>query len=802
MKTISLVARFAILSSLLIIASAKADDVVLVEVESFDEKGGWVVDQQFMDLMGSPYLLAHGLGVPVPDATGEVTLPEAGEYRVWVRTRDWVAPWKAPGAPGRFKVLVNGKPLDATFGTEGDPWHWQDGGLVEVGKSASVTLHDLTGFEGRCDAILFCKDVTTRPPDGGEELAKLRAEQLGWKLEPEDAGEFDLVVIGGGVAGTSCAVSAARQGLRVALIQDRPVLGGNGSSEVRVWPEGHVNLQPYPHVGDIVREVVPPHPPGQAMALDGHIYEDARRERLVRAESNITLMLNHRAIATNADPPSGTSDGHIRSVIAQHTYSGRRKLVRGKYFADCTGDGVIGAQAGADNEVIATGNMGVTNPWSVGAIEQNEPQLKCLCKDLDPWSFNFKSATQEQPFPRCPWAIDMTDLRFPGRKDHVGQWPGGKGPLANLGRWFWESGSGKHPIDDMEWVRDYNLRAMYGAWDALKNVDNLYPNHRLKWAAFIAGKRESRRLLGDVILTADDFRQKTHWPDPAFPCTWHIDLHHPDKEFLDDNIEEPFISRATDSKEYHYKGPYWAPYRCLYSRNVDNLFMAGRDVSCSRDGLGAIRVMRTCGMMGETVGRAAWVAVRYETSPRGVYEQYLSTLLDLLKQPGVKRRGSLLEELEFPEDYQPPVRQGAYTEVLKGIVVDDSQAVLAGDWRSDGKMPGFVGEGYQYTSDREARATYPIKVDKSGSYEVRINWKAHSNRAQSTTVIIKSSEGSRKIEINQRRKPAAGAEFASLGRFRFASNRDGSVTFAANGSPGFITVDAVQLLPVDEGVLR
>ena len=220
-----------------------ADELVLVETESFPEKGGWVVDQQFMDQMGSPYLLAHGLGEPVPDASGEVELPEAGTYRVWVRTRDWVAPWNAPGAPGRFQLLIDGKPLKATFGTEGDPWHWQDGGKVTVGKSAEIVLHDLTGFDGRCDAILFCKDLSFQPPDDGEELAGMRSKLLGWDREPQNAGEFDLVVVGGGVAGTACSVSAARQGLKVALIQDRPVLGGNGSSEVRVWPEGHINLQ-------------------------------------------------------------------------------------------------------------------------------------------------------------------------------------------------------------------------------------------------------------------------------------------------------------------------------------------------------------------------------------------------------------------------------------------------------------------------------------------------------------------------------------------------------------------------------
>src|SRR4051794_17165480 len=192
-------------------ARARGGEMVLVEPESAPALGGWVVDQQFMDLMGSPYLLAHGLGEPVQDAVMQVELPSPGIYRVWVRTRDWVAPWKAPGAPGKFQVLFDEKPLATVFGTEGAKWHWQDGGTVEVGKTATLALHDLTGFEGRCDAILLCRDEKFIPPNEGSELEALRTELLGWTNEPADGGAFDFVVVGGGIAGTAAAVAAARE---------------------------------------------------------------------------------------------------------------------------------------------------------------------------------------------------------------------------------------------------------------------------------------------------------------------------------------------------------------------------------------------------------------------------------------------------------------------------------------------------------------------------------------------------------------------------------------------------------------
>src|SRR5664280_1736021 len=216
--------------------------LVLIEAESFTEIGGWVIDQEFSDQMGSAFLLAHGMGIPVADAHTHANIPEAGTYRVWVRTRDWVATWKAPGAPGRFELEINGKPVETTFGTEGEAWHWQDGGLVDLpsGKVA-VALHDLTGFDGRCDAILFAADSTFRPPEEGPVLAAFRKQILGLGPVPEDVGPFDLVVVGGGMAGSTAAISAARLGLKVALIQDRPVLGGNSSSEIRVSPVGDVN---------------------------------------------------------------------------------------------------------------------------------------------------------------------------------------------------------------------------------------------------------------------------------------------------------------------------------------------------------------------------------------------------------------------------------------------------------------------------------------------------------------------------------------------------------------------------------
>jgi hypothetical protein len=620
---------------------AASPGMICLEAEQFADLGGWDLDQQAMDVMGSPYLLAHGLGVPVRDAVTAVRIPAAGTYRLWVRTRDWVAPWNASGAPGRFQVLVDGKPLGETFGSRGADWHWQDGGTVQLPAEFKLALHDLTGFEGRCDAVLLTSDLQFRPPDGGEPLAKFRRAALGLPESPEEGGTYDLVVVGGGIAGTAAALSAARQGLRVALVQDRPVLGGNGSSEVRVWPEGKTRQPPFPHIGDIVDELVPQKGPGDGNAKGGTIYADERKLSVVRAEPRVTLLTEQRVNGVE------TRDGQIRAVLAQHVRTARRVRLQARFFADCTGDATVGFLAGADHEVSDEGKMGASNLWNVMDASNPAEVLKCECKDKDALSISVQAGRVAAPFPRCLWALDLTDKPFPGRKNYKAQWA--NTPLNNLGGWFWETGYDLDMVTDIERIRDQNFRAMYGAWDALKNVDGLYPNHRLGWVAFIAGKRESRRLLGDVILTGDDFRQGKDFADGCFPCSWHIDIHTPHPEYSQGLRGQEFISKATDGTGYKYKVPYWAPYRCLYSRNVTNLFMAGRDISVDREALGPVRVMRTCGMMGEVVGKAAWLCVRHESTPRGVYEQHLPQLKELMAQPGALRRATLTGPLIAPD---------------------------------------------------------------------------------------------------------------------------------------------------------
>lgn len=545
------------------------EDTYLIECESFDNLAGWVLDQQSMDVMGSPYIMAHGLGKKVNDAYTQFSVEKAGTYTVWARTRNWVESFGNSGSPGLFQIAVNGEPLEEEFGKSGEEWHWQKGGTVTLNQGENkLELIDLTGFNGRCDAVLFSMDDGFVPPDSGVPLAQFRA-----KLNPveiEDKGSFDLVVVGGGVAGVCASVGAARMGVKVALIQDRPVLGGNSSTEVKVGISGESNFEPYPFIGSLVRE-----------------YEAADKFEFVQAEENLTLFMNFHADAVDVN-----QDRSIRSVYATDTVTGEKIRISGTLFADCTGDGTLGYMAGADYENKTDGIMGSTNMWGI------------------------RDTGSPQPFPEIDWGFDLSGINTADNRNQ------------DFGGWVWESGMFMDNALEVEYVRDNNLLGLFSTWNAIKNIDGRMPNHEISYCTYITGKRESRRLMGDLILQTDDIYYSTEFLDGLVPCTWPVDLHYPDPTFGQDKIETPYIAYCV---QIGYSTPFWLPYRTLYSRNIPNLFMAGRDISVTHEALGATRVMRTTGMMGEIVALASKICVDHDALPREVYTDYLDELKNYAK---------------------------------------------------------------------------------------------------------------------------------------------------------------------------
>ncbi|MEG1649967.1 MAG: FAD-dependent oxidoreductase, partial [Rikenellaceae bacterium] len=276
-------------------------------------------------------------------------------------------------------------------------------------------------------------------------------------------------------------------------------------------------------------------------------------------------------------------------------------------FVDCTGDGLLALKSGAEcrygRESFAESGemsapmvgdnlvMGSSNQWCSEYCDKKEPF------DKKQWMFNF---TEEYHF------------------------------SLGASSWSWESGfANLHTYKEAEEVRDNNLRAIYSHWAyALNNIEG-FDHYRLKEVMYMAGKRETYRIVGDMVLTQNDIVNKVNYEDAVVTTSWGIDIHYPDTINSKYFPGEEFVAYAVHpSRE---KDIYTIPYRCFYSKDIDNLFMAGRNISVTHIALGTVRVQRTTAMMGEMVGIAAWLCKELKTSPRGLYQNHLNELLEKLQ---------------------------------------------------------------------------------------------------------------------------------------------------------------------------
>lgn len=604
-------------------------EMVLVEAEAFDDYGGWALDAQFMDQMGSPFLMAHGLGEPVGDACTEVEFPTVGDYKVFVRTRDWAG----PNGPGQFKLLLDDIPLAKTFGNGGEgKWFWQEGGTIRVDScKVKLTLRDETGFNGRCDALLFIPlSESFTPSDDLLAIRKLRSSINRQNAKIRDEGRFDLVVVGGGFAGICASVASARLGLKVALIQNRGVLGGAASSEIRVNPIGGVGSTPYPHNRDIVKELL--YPSEQRSYSEDLVDMDKKRLEVVAREKNITLYLDTHINGVEM------KNGQIEAVTGENVRSGLKYRFEAPLFVDCTGDANVGYLAGAEYRIGREGKSMYNEPFA----PVNEDTL--LMGNSLYWYA--KETGIPSSFPACPWALPIDSEEHYEVSEP--KWPMKKIPgITATSSWNWESGFNEDNIANAECIRDYNLKAIFGTWDYLKNRSpekEKYQNSHLAFAAYVLGKRESRRLLGDVILTQNDIINRVSYPDSCVAITWYFDIHYPHpqnsrffpgKEFRSVAYDDPNWESLRNGQPGYYFPfkPYFMPFRCLYSKNVPNLMMAGRNISVSHIALAPSRVMITTGEMGTVVGRAAYLLKKYKTIPSMIYEKYLDEFKEVLLNP-------------------------------------------------------------------------------------------------------------------------------------------------------------------------
>lgn len=565
---------------------------VLLEASSFADIGGWKIDTQHYLQMGGNYLLAHGMGKPVEDAETTIDLPALGKWNVWVRNRDWCkGDWQSPG---RFQVLVDGKPLEVTMGEGEESWHWQSAGSVEVAKAGKtkVSLRDLTGFDGRCDAIFFTQESDpSLPSDDLKELSDWKDELSGRAAEKIDELSFDLVIVGGGMSGCGAALAARSQGLKVALIQDRPLFGGNASQEIRVHTLGI-----HGYGTDILNSIDTVHyPNGDKKAK----LDQVKREKTM-AESGVDLFAHHKACGIEKQGDK------ILSVEAREVKGGKIKRFRAPVFIDATGDGWLGYWAGADyrygREAASQHNEGwdkYGELWSPKEADNRVMGTSVL--------WNSERTNQRQDFPKVPWAMPVSGKHS-----------------AYKGEWYWEySDNDLHQVDDSEAIRDHMLRAIFGSFaNAKKNPK--YAPYKLTWVAYVGGKRESRRLMGDHIYEMHDAIKRREFHDAVVVEKREVDGHYQRKL---KGAKEDFLSTAMFHKTGGY---YFIPFRSFYSRNLSNLMMAGRCFSCTHVGLCGPRVMNTCGQMGIATGYAAVLCKKHNASPKEVGQSHIKELRKLI----------------------------------------------------------------------------------------------------------------------------------------------------------------------------
>ena len=571
---------------------------IWLDAIDFDSTGGWKLDTQFLHLMGSGYLIAADEpGVPVEDATVAINIPEHGHYRIWVRDRNWLRPHN----PGQFSLLVDCKDAGNVLGTiPSDKWLWEIAGDVTLEKGQhTISLHDLTGYFARCAAIFITNDFDFVPSRELDWIYAKRAEIKNLSKEIAQGGTYDVIVVGGGPGGVPAAIASARKGMNTLLLQNRPMLGGNASTEVGITMDGagisHINARE----GGIAEEI------RRLRDRDPSFHGDWTRamETLASAEPNLTVLFNMHVC--RAEMESATK---IHSVIARNMQDLTQTKFSAKIFIDCTGDAWLGYYAGAKYRYGREGS------WQHNeTIAPEFPDMLTMsgCIKSGNRPFFFKSETPvEYHAPAWVPALPADDKAF------------GRNITGNGGHMYWwlEAPNIYDDMWDGEEARDALLMAVLGYYDHIKNHwsgKKKAQNLQLRFTSVFNGRRESRRLIGDYILTQDDCFNTEPFPDAISYAGWHLDVHHP--EGLYSGEKGPMHCAL------HVPMP-TIPFRCLYSVNIDNLLFAGRNISVSHVALGMVRVENTIATFGQAVGTAAAMCVRLNKTPRQICQQHIRQL--------------------------------------------------------------------------------------------------------------------------------------------------------------------------------
>nr|WP_168123140.1 FAD-dependent oxidoreductase [Paenibacillus sp. HB172176] len=514
--------------------------------------------------------------------------------------------------------------------------------------------------------------------------------------------QTDITVIGGGLAGICAAVAAARLGSKVALIQNRPVLGGNSSSEVRVWvcgATGH-GIHRYARETGIMGEMFVEN---QYRNPEGNpYYWDLVMLETVKAEPNISLYLNTDVHEVEAQ---GTEEQReIHAVIGWMMGSERRIRFESKQFIDCTGDGLVGFLAGAKYRIGREARHEYNEVWAPEVADDITLGSTIL----------FYTKDEGRPVKYVPpsFARDITKTTIPLKR------------VIRSGdsgcHYWWIEWGGEHDIvHDNEMVRDELWAAIYGIWDYIKNSGQFdADNMTLEWVGSVPGKREYRRFTGDYVLSQGDILAQEPFEDRVAFGGWSIDLHPP----------QGMYATESGSKHMHMDGIYHIPFRSLYSANISNMLMAGRDISATHVAFGTTRVMATCAVIGEAAGTGAALCVKNKVSPRTLVKEYLQELQQTLLRQDASVVGLVNQD---PEDLARQAVASA-TSATKQIRIEHSHETQSMDTDFGIIFPIDRLEGIELLLDASGETTVEVELWSTGREE---NYVPHTLEAKASAAI-------------------------------------------------------------------
>lgn len=500
--------------------------------------------------------------------------------------------------------------------------------------------------------------------------------------------EYELVVVGGGISGICAAIAGARKGLKTALINNRPVLGGNASSEIKMHICGadYHGSKPNTRETGIIEELLlankAVNPQNSFSILDTILWEKTKFQK------NLDLYLNTHLYSVDV------LDNKINKIFCNQLTTEKVFSFNSKYFVDTTGDGYLGFLSGAEYMFGKEGKSTFNEELAPEKYQNITMGSSLMFKAI--------KLDKKVPFKKPSWAKTFTeeDLKF---RDHSN---------FDFGYWWIELGGDKlNTISDSEEIRDELLKSVFGVWDHIKNGGNHgADNYVLDWVGFLPGKRESRRLSGDYVLKEKDLLDGKVFEDAVAYGGWPMDIHAVGGI---DNKEEPTKWNCSNLL-------YSIPYRALYSKNISNLFIGGRAISASHVAFSSTRVMATCGVIGQAIGTAAALCNEKNITPR-----------DLLKDI------STLQKILIKDDcYIPGQREK--------LEIYDNAQVVASSYKL-GYEPENVINGWQRNIGNDINMWSSTKEDKEKYIEIILE----SEKEINEVIIDFNSNLSREIMITQ-----------------------------------------------------